>query len=410
VGSVYDTLVERGFVKDVSDEHGLRNALNSPLTFYIGFDPTAASLHVGHLLTIMAMSWMQQSGHRPIAVVGGGTGLVGDPTGRTAGRVVLTHEQIQANLEGQKAQLEHYLDFRDGRALMVNNADWLAKLNYLEFLRDIGVHFSVNQMLAMDTYRTKLESESGLNFLEFNYALLQAYDFLTLYRRYNCVLQMGGSDQWSNSLAGLDLIRKLEGAQSFVLVFPLLTTASGAKMGKTAAGAVWLNPEMTTPYEFYQYWINTEDADVERFLALYSFLPIEEVRALGRLEGAEIRRAKEVLAFEATRITHGEAAALESQAASRALFGGAGGDMEAVPSSHLGVAELEEGIPVTQLFAMAGLASSRGEARRLIQQGGAYVNDRRIDAVDQVITTADLAGGSLLLRSGKKKYHRVVVE
>jgi tyrosyl-tRNA synthetase len=410
VSNVYDILVERGFVKDVSDERGMRAALEKPITFYIGFDPTAASLHIGHLLTIMAMAWMQRAGHRPIAVVGGGTGLVGDPTGRTTGRMVLTHEQIQINLNGQKRQLAHYLDFRDGRALMVNNADWLAKLNYLEFLRDVGVHFSVNQMLSMETYRTKLESEAGLSFLEFNYALLQAYDFLTLYRRYDCILQMGGSDQWSNSLAGLDLIRKLEGGQAFVLVFPLLTTSSGAKMGKTAAGAVWLNPEMTTPYEFYQYWINTEDADVEQFLALYTFLPMDEVRALGRLEGADIRRAKEVLAMEATRITHGEEAALEAQAASRALFGGAGGDLEAVPTSSMSMADLGEGVPVAQLFATTGLASSRGEARRLIQQGGAYVNDRRIDAVDQVITTADLSDGSLLLRSGKKKYHRVVVE
>lgn len=410
MANAFDVLMERGFVKDVSDEQGLRKAMNSPITFYIGFDPTAPSFHVGNLLTIMAMVWMQRHGHRPIALVGGGTGLVGDPTGRTAGRQIMTSEQIEENMRGQKAQLQHYLDFSEDRAIMVNNADWLTKLNYIEFLRDIGVHFSVNQMLSMETYRTKLESEAGLNFLEFNYALLQGYDFLTLFRTYGCTLQMGGSDQWSNSLAGLDLIRKLEGKQAFVLVFPLLTTSSGAKMGKTAAGAVWLNGEMTSPYEYYQYWINTEDADVERFLGLYTFLPMEEVRALGSLEGADIRRAKEVLAFEATRITHGEEAALEARATSRSLFGGADGELEAVPTTQIMASELAEGIAATQLFAMTGLTASRGESRRLIQQGGAYVNDRRIDAVDQVITPADLRDGSLLLRSGKKKYHRVVVE
>lgn len=407
--NVLDVLKERGFVKDISDERGLRTALERPITFYIGFDPTAASLHMGHLLQIMAMVWMQRYGHRPIAVVGGGTGLVGDPTGKTVSRPILTLEQIEENMRGQKAQLQRYLDFSEGRALMVNNAEWLTKLNYIEFLRDIGVHFSVNQMLAMETYRTKLESEAGLSFLEFNYALLQAYDFLTLYRRYNCILQMGGSDQWANSLAGADLIRRVEGGQAYVLVTPLLTTASGAKMGKTEAGAVWLDPELTSPYQFYQFWINSEDPDVERWLALFTFLPMEEVRRLGSLQGAEIRKAKEVLAFEATRITHGEEAAAEAQAASRALFGGGEGSFEGVPTTPIEAAELAEGIPASQLFAMVGLAASRSEARRLIQQGGAYVNGERIESADQTITPHDLVQGSLFLRAGKKKYHRVVV-
>ena len=407
--NVLDVLKERGFVKDISDERGLRTALERPITFYIGFDPTAASLHMGHLLQIMAMVWMQRYGHRPIAVVGGGTGLVGDPTGKTVSRPILTLEQIEENMRGQKAQLQRYLDFSEGRALMVNNAEWLTKLNYIEFLRDIGIHFSVNQMLAMETYRTKLESEAGLSFLEFNYALLQAYDFLTLYRRYNCILQMGGSDQWANSLAGADLIRRVEGGQAYVLVTPLLTTASGAKMGKTEAGAVWLDPELTSPYQFYQFWINSEDPDVERWLALFTFLPMEEVRQLGSLQGAEIRKAKEVLAFEATRITHGEEAAAEAQAASRALFGGGEGSFEGVPTTPIEAAELAEGIPASQLFAMVGLAASRSEARRLIQQGGAYVNGERIESADQTITPHDLVQGSLFLRAGKKKYHRVVV-
>ncbi len=410
VANVYDVLVGRGFVKDVSDEQGLRAALERPITFYIGFDPTASSLHVGNLLGVMAMTWMQRYGHRPIALVGGGTGLVGDPTGRTTGRPMLTYEQIEENMRGQKSQLQHYLDFSEGRALMVNNAEWLTKLNYIEFLRDFGVHFSVNQMLAMETYKTKLESEAGLSFLEFNYALLQAYDFLTLYREYSCILQMGGSDQWANSLAGADLIRRVEGGQAYVLVTPLLTTASGAKMGKSQSGSVWLDPEKVSPYQYYQYWINSEDPDVERWLALYTFLPMEEVRELGRLQGAEIRKAKEVLAFEATKITHGEEAAREAQAASRALFGGGAGSMEGVPTTEIGAGELAEGIAASQLFAMMGLAGSRGEARRLIQQGGAYVNGERVDSVDQSITPHDLVEGSLFLRAGKKKYHRVVVK
>jgi len=343
-------------------------------------------------------------------LVGGGTGLIGDPTGRTVTRPVLTYEQIEANSQGLKKQLQRYLDFSDGRALMLNNAEWLTKLKYIEFLRDIGVYFSVNQMLNMETYRTKYESEAGLSFVEFNYALLQAYDFLTLYRDYDCVLQMGGSDQWGNSLAGADLIRRVEGGQAYVLVCPLLTTSSGAKMGKTEAGAVWLDPDLVSPYQYYQFWINTEDPDVERFLALYTFLPMEKVRELGRLKGADIRKAKEVLAFEATRITHGEDAAREAQAASRALFGGGEGTLEGVPTTQLDAAALADGIPAAQLLAMVGLAGSKSEARRLIQQGGAYVNGRRIESVDQVITPHDLVDGSLFLRSGKKKYHRVVVE
>lgn len=410
MANALDVLRERGFVKDISDEAGLRATLEHPTTFYIGYDPTARSFHAGNLLTIMAMAWMQRLGHRPIALVGGGTGLVGDPTGKTVSRRILSYEQIEENARGLRSQFARYVDFSGGRALMLNNADWLRKLSYIEFLRDIGVHFSVNQMLSTETYRTKYESEAGLNFLEFNYALLQAYDFLHLYRTHGCVLQMGGSDQWANSLAGADLIRRVEGGQAYVLVFPLLETASGAKMGKTEAGSVWLDAGQTSPYEFYQYWINTEDPDVEMFLALFTFLPMEEVLALGKLQGADIRKAKEVLAFETTRITHGEEAAREARAASRALFGGGEGALESVPTSRLSRVELEAGIPVSALLATTGLASSRGEARRLIQQGGAYLNGRRIDNVEQVITQDDVSDGALFLRAGKKRYHRVVVE
>jgi len=409
VANVLDVLVERGFVKDISDERGLRAALETPITLYIGFDPTASSLHAGNLLSIMVLAWMQRLGHRPIALVGGGTGLVGDPTGRTTGRPMLACEQIEDNLAGQRAQLARYLDFSEGRAMMVNNAEWLTKLNYIEFLRDIGVHFSVNQMLATETYKTKLASEAGLSFLEFNYALLQAYDFLHLYQEFGCILQMGGSDQWANSLAGADLIRKVEGGRAYVVVTPLITTASGAKMGKSQSDSVWLDADRTSPYQFYQYWINTEDPDVERFLALYTFLPMEEVRRLGQLEGSELRKAKEVLAFEATRLTHGEEAAKEALAASHALFGGDAGSMEGVPTTQMAAGELAEGIPASQLLAQVGLASSRGEARRLIQQGGAYVNGERIETVEQTITPNNLVEGSLFLRVDKKKYHRVVV-
>ena len=410
MANVLDVLVERGFVKDISDERGLRAALETPITLYIGFDPTASSLHAGNLLSIMVLAWMQRLGHRPIALVGGGTGLVGDPTGRTTGRPMLACEQIEDNLAGQRAQLARYLDFSEGRAMMVNNAEWLTKLNYIEFLRDIGVHFSVNQMLATETYKTKLASEAGLSFLEFNYALLQAYDFLHLYQEFGCILQMGGSDQWANSLAGADLIRKVEGGRAYVVVTPLITTASGAKMGKSQSDSVWLDADRTSPYQFYQYWINTEDPDVERFLALYTFLPMEEVRRLGQLEGSELRKAKEVLAFEATRLTHGEEAAKEALAASHALFGGDAGSMEGVPTTQMAAGELAEGIPASQLLAQVGLASSRGEARRLIQQGGAYVNGERIETVEQMITPHNLEEGSLFLRVGKKKYHRVVVD
>ncbi len=410
VANVIDVLMERGFIKDISDEPGLRAATEKPITMYIGFDPTASSLHVGNLLSIMVLAWMQRLGHRPIALVGGGTGLVGDPTGRTTGRPMLTYEQIEANLNSQKVQLARYIDFSEGRALMVNNAEWLTKLNYIEFLRDIGVHFSVNHMLATETYKTKLASESGLSFLEFNYALLQAYDFLHLFREYGCILQMGGSDQWANSLAGVDLIRKVEGGQAYVMVTPLITTASGAKMGKSQSGSVWLDPDLTSPYQFYQYWINTEDPDVERFLALYTFLPMSEVQRLGELRGAELRKAKEVLAFEATKLTHGEEAAREAMEASRSLFGGDAGSMKGVPTTTMSAGELAQGIPASQLFAQTGLAASRGEARRLIQQGGAYVNGERVETVEQMITPRELVEGSLFLRAGKKKYHRIVIE
>jgi tyrosyl-tRNA synthetase len=406
--NAYDVLKERGFIEQVSDEEGVRAVVERPITCYVGFDPTAESFHVGHLVPIMALAHLQRHGHRPIALMGGGTGMVGDPSDKDEMRRLLTVKQIDANVANLKVQMAKLLDFSEGGALMVNNGDWLRPLKYLEFLRDIGRHFSVNRMLAAEGYRRRFDGEGGLNFLEFNYQLLQAYDFLHVYREYGCVMQAGGNDQWGNILAGVDLIRRVEGAQAYAVTYPLLTTSSGAKMGKTAQGAVWLDADLFTPYEYYQFWINTEDADVERFLATFTFLPMERVRELGRLSGADIRQAKEVLAFEATRMLHGEKAARSAQEAARKLFGG-GAVSDAVPTTELPVAELVAGIAGPELFQRVGLCRSRSEARRLIQQGGARVNDKPLGSVDELITTGHAEDGILLLRAGKKRYHRVVV-
>jgi tyrosyl-tRNA synthetase len=407
--NVFDILTERGFIEQVSDADGVRAACEQPTTCYIGFDPSASSFHVGNLVSLMVLAHMQRHGHRPIALVGGGTGMVGDPSGKDEMRQLLSVEQIDANLATLKGQMANLIDFSEGRALMLNNADWLRPLNYLEFLRDVGRHFSVNRMLAAEAYRARYESDGGLNFLEFNYMLLQSYDFLHLYRQYGCVLQMGGNDQWGNILAGADLIRRIDAGQAYGATTPLVTTSSGAKMGKTAAGAVWLDPEQVSPYEYYQFWINTEDADVERFLALFTFLPLERVQELGALSGAEIRGAKEVLAFEATQILHGDAAAREARETSHKLFAG-GGATGAVPTTELEASALAKGIPAPALFQQVGLCRSRSEARRLIQQGGAYVNDEPVGSVDDVVSDENLANRAILLRAGKKRYHRVVVK
>ena len=406
--NVFDVLSQRGFIEQVSDADGIRAAVERPVTCYVGFDPSAPSFHVGHLVPIMALAHMQRHGHRPIAIMGGGTGMIGDPSDKDEMRKLLTLEEIDANVAKLKTQMANLLDFSEGEALLVNNADWLRPLNYLEFLRDIGRHFSVNRMLAAEGYRRRYDSDGGLNFLEFNYMLLQAYDFLHVFREYGCTLQAGGNDQWGNILAGVDLVRRVEGEQVYALTYPLLTTSSGAKMGKTAAGAIWLDPELLTPYEYYQYWINTEDADVERFLAMFTFLPMERVRELGMLKGADIRQAKEVLAFETTQILHGEAAARQARDTSRKLFG-AGVMTDAVPTTEFEASELEAGITAPELFERVALCRSRSEARRLIQQGGAYVNDAAVRSVDELITAEYLLDGAILLRAGKKRYHRVVI-
>lgn len=404
--NVLDTLTERGFVNQVSDMEGLRRALEKPITLYCGFDPTADSLHAGNLVLIMTLAHFQRHGHRPIALIGGGTTMVGDPTGRSADRPIMTYDQIAANAERFKEQMSHYLDFSVGHALMLNNADWLLNLQYIPFLRDIGRHFSVNQMLAMETYKTRLEA--GLSFLEFNYLLLQSYDFLHMYREMNCVLQVGGADQWSNCLGGMDLIRKADGGMAFVMTTPLVTTASGEKMGKTAGNAVWLDPAKTSPYDYYQYWINTADVDVPRFLGFFTFLPMDEVRRLTERQGADLRTAKETLAFEATKLTHGEEAAREAQAASRALFSGAGA-LDNAPTTIIPAADFAVGLSVADLFVRAGLATGRGDARRLAAQGGASIGGERVDDMDRTLTAADIPADGLLLRAGKKRYQRVVV-
>ena len=399
--SVYDTLAERGFVEQVTDEEAVPEILKGQVTCYIGFDPTASSFHVGSLVPIMALAHIQRHGHRPIALVGGGTGLVGDPSGKQEMRQILSHEEISQNAEAQKKQFSLFLDFSEDRALLLNNADWLTKLNYIDFLRDIGVHFSVNRMLAVESVKIRLET--GLSFIEFNYQLLQAYDFWHLFKHYNCLIQMGGSDQWGNIVAGTDLIRRLEGKQAYGMTFPLIMTADGRKMGKTEKGAVWLDPERTSPYEYYQFWINTDDRDVKRFLALFTFLPMEEIEEYRKLEGAELRKAKEVLAYEATGIVHGENEANSAREASRALFSG-GGEGGNVPTEYIPDEKMGQEIPAFKLFhEIASLCASGSEARRLIEQGGAYINNRKVEKFDELIKLED----DMLLRAGKKKYKRI---
>jgi tyrosyl-tRNA synthetase len=427
--NVIETLRERGFIEQTTHDQELTDYLDSSdVTCYIGFDPTASSLHVGSLVPIMSLAHMQRHGHRPIALVGGGTGLVGDPSGKTEMRKMLTIEQVDANAEGLKKQLSQFIDFNDGKAMLLNNADWLTKLSYIDFLRDIGRNFSVNRMIKAESCRSRMESEEGLSFIEFNYMVLQAYDFLVLFDHHQCRLQMGGSDQWGNIVAGIDLIRRMRGETAFGVTFPLLTTSSGAKMGKTASGAVWLDPERTTPYDYYQFWINTDDRDVTRFLALFTFLPMDEIRAIETIEGSDLNSAKIVLAFETTLLAHGQEEALKAYQAAVSMFGrrdvpdhilpssrvprGAADQADvSVPHTYVKADSLKAGIPAFKLFHDAGLAASNGAARRLIQQGGAYVNGQRIDAFDQLITEQDLDDeNTIVLRSGKKRFHKIKVQ
>jgi len=418
MSNLYDELLQRGFIQQVTNEANLRKKLSEEkITCYIGFDPTADSLHAGNLVQIMALALAQRFGHKPIAILGSGTTMIGDPSGRTELRKMLTREQIVANGEKIKRQLSHFLDFdpdppssktqKESRgAMMVDNADWLLDLNYIEFLRDIGRHFSVNRMLAAEAYKARLET--GLSFIEFNYQILQAYDYLMLHRRYGCTLQIGGNDQWGNILAGVDLIRRLESVEVEALTTPLITTADGRKMGKTAAGAVWLAAEKFSPYDFYQYWVNVDDRDVGRFLRYFTFLSLEEIKTLETLEGADLRQAKAMLAFEVTKNVHGEDAARQAREAAQALFGHGTG-AESVPQINLPKQNFQPDMGVVDLFVTAGLANSKSEARRLISQGGAYVNQRRIQAIEEKVDLSDIQDGALLLRAGKKRYQKIMV-
>jgi tyrosyl-tRNA synthetase len=412
-----DYLRARGFIQDVSDEKALRAVFDQgTVTIYDGFDPTARSYHVGNLVGIMLLASLQRFGHRPIALAGGGTALVGDPSGKTSVRNVPTPEEIEANLPNLLKQFAPYLDFEGGKfgdnppALLLNNADWLLPLGYIEFLRDIGRHFSVNEMLGVETYRNRLET-TGLNFVEFNYRLVQAYDFLYLYRTYGCCLQIGGSDQWANITGGVDLVRRVEGAQAFAMVTPLVTAASGEKMGKTEGNAVWLDAALTSHYDFYQYWVNVDDALVAKFLRLYTFLPEDQIAELTSVEGEALREAKSALAWEATKLTHGEKAADEARAAATVLFqrdptAGAWVDDPSLPTTKIPSADVAAGMTIADLFVRAGLASSRGDARRTAVQGGLSINDERVDDVDQPFKSSENA---LLLRAGKKRFRRIVV-
>ncbi len=401
-----DILRERGFVKQVTFEDDLYKAFDEGMvTFYTGFDPTADSLHIGHYIPIMAMAHLQRAGHKPIALMGGGTGMIGDPSGKSDLRKVLTVDDIDNNVAHIKAQMARFLDFDESKpnsALIVNNADWLRDLNYISFLRDVGALFSVNRMLTAECYKQRLER--GLTFLEFNYMLMQSYDFLELNHRYGCILQTGGDDQWSNMLSGADLIRRKDGKDAFALTFQLLLTHDGRKMGKTEKGALWLDPNKCSPYDFYQYWRNVDDADVKKCLGLLTFLPMDEVNRLGALEGSAINEAKRVLAYEVTRNVHGEEEAAKAQQAAEALFGG-GATAGSVPTTTLTAADLAEENRLLALVARCGLCKSNGEARKTMQAGGLYIGEEKITDVEFRVTPEMLDGEGLLIRKGKKAYH-----
>ena len=417
LSDVLHTLRERGFVQQVSDESGLTALLGKgPVSYYCGFDPTASSLHVGSMIPLMALAHLARGGHHPIAVLGGGTAMVGDPSGKTELRQMLTVETIQDNRDQIEPQVRRFLGAAGEHALVLDNAEWLARLNYLEFLRDVGRHFSVNRMLAAEAYRLRLEK--GLSFIEFNCQLLQAYDYLVLFRRYGCMLQIGGDDQWGNILAGTDLVRRLHQAETYALTFPLITTASGAKMGKTAAGAVWLSAERTSPFDFYQYFVNVDDRDVIRFLKLLTFISLDEIQRFAALEGAELRTAKQALATAVTEIVHGKEAADTAQAGARAAFAGSGGaviggsafvETFSVPTHQIAPSVLAAGAKIVDVLHAAGLAASKSIARRLIEQGGVRLGERKVTSVDDVIRPEEIAAEGTLLHAGKKHLRRIVV-
>ena len=404
--TLYDELIARGLIAQVTDEEEVKELINNgKATFYIGFDPTADSLHVGHFMALCLMKRMQMAGNRPIALIGGGTGHIGDPSGRTDMRSMMTPEIIQHNCECFKKQMERFIEFGEGKAMMVNNADWLLKLNYVELLRDVGACFSVNNMLRAECYKQRMEK--GLSFLEFNYMIMQSYDFYYLYQHYGCNMQFGGDDQWSNMLGGTSLIRKKLGKDAYAMTITLLLNSEGKKMGKTANGAVWLDPNKTSPYDFYQYWRNVEDADVVKCLRLLTFLPLEQIDEMAAWKDAKINEAKEILAYELTKMIHGEEEAEKAQASARALFGGgAGGD---VPTTEVTEEQVEGASDILSLLVLSGLCATKSEARRNIQQGGVTANDEKVTDIGLTFTQEQLRAG-LLLRRGKKNYHKILLK
>lgn len=403
---IYEELQARGLIAQVTNEPEIREMVNNgKATFYIGFDPTADSLHVGHFMALCLMKRLQMAGNKPVVLVGGGTGYIGDPSGRTDMRSMMTPETIQHNCDCFKKQMERFIDFGPGKAIMVNNADWLLKLNYIELLREVGACFSVNNMLRAECYKQRMEK--GLSFLEFNYMIMQSYDFYYLFQHYGCNMQFGGDDQWSNMLGGTELIRRKLGKDAHAMTITLLMNSEGKKMGKTASGAVWLDPNKTTPYEFYQYWRNVGDADVLKCIRMLTFLPLEQIDEMDKWEGSQLNTAKEILAYELTKLVHGEEEAEKAQSAAKALFGGAG-DNANMPTTELSDADFENGsINVLSLLVATKLCASRGEARRLVQQGGITVNDVKVDSIDAVFAREQFAGDGVIVRKGKKVFHKV---
>ena len=404
---IYEELVARGLIAQVTDEQEIRELVNNgKAVFYIGFDPTADSLHVGHFMALCLMKRLQMTGNKPIALIGGGTAMIGDPSGRTDMRQMMTKETIQHNCDCFKKQMSRFIDFSDGKALMVNNADWLLDLNYVELLREVGACFSVNNMLRAECYKQRMEK--GLSFLEFNYMIMQSYDFYSLFQKYGCNMQFGGDDQWSNMLGGTELIRKKLGKDAFAMTITLLLNSEGKKMGKTQKGAVWLDLEKTSPYEFYQYWRNVDDADVLKCIRMLTFLPLDEIEKMESWQGSELNRAKEILAFELTKLVHGEAEAEKAQATAKALFAGAA-DADNMPSTVLAKADFDAGVQLLDVMVQAGLIKSKGEGRRLIQQGGVSLNDAKVTDPMLVLSAADFEKGYAVVKKGKKVFHKITV-
>ena len=404
--NVYDVLKDRGYLKQFTDEEAIKKLLGEEkITFYIGFDPTADSLHVGHFIAMMFMAHMQRFGHRPIALVGGGTAMVGDPSGRTDMRTMMTKETIAHNVACIKKQMEKFIDFSDGKAILENNADWLLGLNYIDFLRDIGAEFSVNKMLAAECFKSRMEK--GLSFLEFNYMLMQGYDFYVLNQKHNCKMELGGDDQWSNIIAGINLVRKKKQETVYGMTCTLLTNSEGKKMGKTAKGALWLDPKKTTPHEFYQYWRNIADEDVEKCLALLTFIPMDEVRRLGALKDAEINKAKVVLAYEITKMIHGQEEADKAKAAAEGAFGGSG-DMSNLPTTEIEKENL--GVSLIDYLTENGILKTKSEGRRLIQQNGMSLNGDKVTDIGFALTEEAFKDSEAIVKMGKKKFHRIVLK